>query len=465
MKIEQLLKKIHALSAKAKTPVYPVGGFVRDYILAGNALPETKDIDFVVLGSGVAFARTAIDTLKGEDFVAFEEFDTARFRIDDIVIECAGARSENYQEASRKPHVTAVATLEEDLKRRDFTINAMALELTAKGVGAIIDPRGGQKDLTRRIIRTPLAPEETFSDDPLRIIRACRFAGRFNFAIEEHTKTAITKNIERLSVVSWERIKEELDKMLTHEKPSSALIQLYAMSVLEYIAPELTALDGVEYVGDKGHKNQFTHTLQVLDQMIPLSDKLNLRWAAFLHDIGKAPTKRFDKKLGWTFHAHDFVGQKMFGVMGRRLRFDTHSIKYIQKLIRWHLRPIALCDEGISDSAVRRLIVNMGDDLEDLLKLYRADITTKNPRKLAQRAEDYERLLERIEEVRETDRLRAFQSPVRGEEIMQLCGLKPGKDVGTFKTAIEEAILEGIIPNEYEAAKAYLLKIKGSILK
>ena len=453
---EKILQTIAKIAAKEKTAVYAVGGFVRDRIMERPC----KDIDMVVDGSGVAFARNVIAPLKAEHEVFFEDFDTARMQVGDYTVEFAGARKESYEKHSRKPKVERVQNIAEDLARRDFTINAIAMHLDKEHFGEYLDPFDGQRDIERKIIRTPLEPSETFSDDPLRMLRAIRFAAQLGFGIEGTTLRGIKEEAQRIEIVSWERIRDELLKMLAVGKPSEALNMLLATGLLAYIAPEVAVLHGVEFVGGQHHKDQLAHSIKVTDQMAALTENALLRLAAFLHDVGKAPTKRLKEGRGWTFDGHEVVGACMITEIGRRLRLDADGIKYIRKLVRWHLRPQVITAEGVTDSAVRRIIVNMGDWLDDLILLYRADITTQNPKKLAQREKDYEILVRRIEEVRERDRLRAFQSPVRGEEIMALCNLTPGKEVGTIKRAIEEAILEGVIPNDYEAAKQYLLAHK-----
>jgi len=456
MDSENLFQAVAKVSKEEKTPVYVVGGFVRDKIMDR----ECKDIDFVVDGSGVGFAKLAARALKAEGEVYFEDFDTARMRVGDFIIEFAGARKETYEKGSRKPKIECVENIAEDLARRDFTVNAIIMHIDKDQFGQYLDPFDGRGDIERKIIRTPLEPTETFSDDPLRMLRAIRFAAQLDFGIEGKTLQGIKDEVERIKIVSQERIRDELLKMLEVDKPSVAFSILFETGLMAYVLPELAALHGVDYEEGQFHKDQLAHTLQVTDQMAVLTDNVMLRLAALLHDIGKEPSKRFKKGRGWTFDGHEIVGARMITALGNRLRLDKDSIKYIRKLVRWHLRPQVITAEGVTDSAVRRVIVNIGDLLDDLILLYRADITTKNPKKLRQREKDYETLMKRIEEVRERDRLRAFQSPVRGEEIMKICHLTAGPKVGEIKSAIEEAILEGAIPNEYEAAKEYLLEHK-----
>lgn len=453
---EKILQTIAKVAAKEKTAVYAVGGFVRDRIMERPC----KDIDMVVDGSGVEFAKKVIEPLKAEHEVFFEDFDTARMQVGEYTIEFAGARKESYEKHSRKPKVERVQNIAEDLARRDFTVNAIAMHIDTKQFGEYLDPFDGQKDIERKIIRTPLEPSVTFSDDPLRMLRAVRFSAQLGFGIEGATLRGIKDDVERMKIVSWERVRDEVLKMLAVTKPSEALNTLFTTGLMAYALPEVAILHGVEFVGGQHHKDQLAHSIKVTDQMAALTENVSLRLAALLHDVGKTPSKRFKEGRGWTFDGHEVVGARMITEIGRQLRLDVNTIKYIRKLVRWHLRPQVITAEGVTDSAVRRIIVNMGDWLDDLILLYRADITTQNPKKLAQREKDFEILMRRIEEVRERDRLRAFQSPVRGEEIMQLCNLTPGKEVGKIKHAIEEAILEGIIPNEYEAAKQYLLAHK-----
>lgn len=491
MDSKRVFKIINQISKKKKIPVYVVGGFVRDLILKN---PLKKDLDFVVLGSGLSFAKIFDEFLhqgiKNEEdkigsLVEFPDFDTARFVFKEItsgnkiteekmVVEFAGARSESYRSDSRKPLVEP-ATLEKDLSRRDFTVNAMALPvniftgLLRPSVAVIkkniVDPFFGQKDLVNKILRTPLEPDTTFSDDPLRMMRAIRFAGQLNFGIDQKTLESIFKNRERLKIISAERVQEELFKMLTVKQPSICLTLLFQTQLLDFILPEVAALDGVEEVYGHQHKNNLVHTFKVVDNISERTNKTILRLAALLHDIGKTGTKQFVAGTGWTFYQHEHLGKKLVYKISRRLRLSKEQTDYLAKLVRWHQQPISLMDEGITDSAVRRLVVNLGEELEDLLLLGVSDITTGNPYKLKKRQENYTHLRKRIEEVMEKDKLRAFQSPVRGEEIMKDCNLKPGPTVGKIKEAIEEAILDGIIPNDYEAAKKYFIKIKEEYLK
>ncbi|HLD31424.1 MAG TPA: CCA tRNA nucleotidyltransferase [Patescibacteria group bacterium] len=472
MSLAQLWRTIYRVSQEQKLPIYAVGGYVRDRLLKKKG--KVKDIDFVVDGSGIVFARAFDVALKQiGSLIEFPEFDTARYvfcREHDgqkevtLEVEFAGARKEAYQDKSRKPQVEK-ATLAEDLQRRDFTVNALARAVGPSGLKrTLIDPFFGQKDLQQKILRTPLDPDITFSEDPLRLLRAARFAAQLNFSLAPETLAALTRNRQRLSIVSSERIKEELFKLLATPQPSLGLQVLFSTQVLEEFLPELTALSGVEEIFGQHHKNNFVHTLKVVDNIAQRSDKVILRLAGLLHDIGKTGTKEFIPGRGWAFDMHEHLGRKLALDICRRLRLSKEETKYVTKLVRYHQQPIALMDAGVTDSAVRRLIVSLGDNLEDLLTLCRSDITTGNPEKLRQRLANYDRLEKRILAVVETDKLRAFQSPLRGEEIMELCGLAPGPTVGRIKKALEEAILEGEIPNDHDATKALLLKIKDQYL-
>ncbi len=462
MKIKKLLKKIYKLAKQEKLEVYVVGGYVRDQLLG---IGDGKDIDFVVVGSGLAFAQKLDRKLRQKgSLVEFPDFDTARYVLPDLEVEFAGARTEAYDKSSRKPEVTGTS-LSVDLQRRDFTVNAMAQKIERGGkLGDIRDSFGGQKDLDKKILRTPMDPNETFSEDPLRMLRAARFAAQLGFSIAADTYEAMGKNQERLKIVSAERIQEELFKLLATKEPAIGLQILYETKLFAFFLPELMALYGVEEIYGQQHKNVWEHTLKVVANLAEKSDKVLLRYAALMHDIGKPSTKQFDKKRGWTFDMHEHLGLKMVRDIGKRLHMSKEDIEYVAKLVRWHQQPIQLMDEGITDAAVRRLVVNLGEDLDDLLKLCRSDITTGNPKKKTQRLKNYDVLEERIEELMEKDKLREFQSPVRGEEIMQICGLKPGPTVGRIKTALEDAILDGIIPNNYEATKKYFEKIKDEYL-
>ena len=474
MRLNKLFRTIYKVGKKEKTEVYVVGGYVRDQLLGIGK--KVKDVDFVVVGSGLEFAKKLDNELKQVgSLVEFPDFDTARYlftkELDDgkkeilLEVEFAGARKEVYDSKSRKPKVE-ITSLDEVLKRRDFCVNAMARKMGSLGLGRkIVDPFNGQLDLENKILRTPMDPDETFSEDPLRMLRAARFAAQLGFEIEPGTYKAIEKNVDRLEIVSSERIQEELFKLLSADVPSVGLRILYDTGLLERFLPEVTALSGVEEVYGHGHKDNLEHTLKVVDNIAGETDKVLLRYAALMHDVGKPGTKKLDKERGWTFDMHEHLGRKIVRDVGKRLRMSKEDTEYVANLVRWHQQPISLMDDGVTDSAVRRLIVNLQDDLPDLLALCRSDVTTGNPGKLKKRLKNYDYLEKRVGEVEEKDKLRAFQSPVRGEEIMEMCGLKPGPTVGKMKKAIEDAILDGDIPNEYAAAKGYFEKIKDEYLK
>ncbi|MDO9509896.1 MAG: HD domain-containing protein [Candidatus Magasanikbacteria bacterium] len=472
--LDNAIKAIVKVANKEKLPIFLVGGAVRDMMLE---IEQRKDFDFVVVGSGLTFAKALDEQMKQKgSLVEFSDFDTARYILGEdenkIELEFAGARSESYREKSRKPKVLPT-TLDEDLGRRDFTVNAMAIpaELLLKKITQVIlkknlvDPFNGQKDLKERVLITPLDPDKTFSDDPLRMLRAVRFASQLNFSIDKKVLESIHKNRKRLEIISAERIKEELFKLLSTKEPSIGLNLMFHTGLLDIVLPEVSKLDGVEEIFGHQHKNNLIHTFKVVDNVANLSGKTILRFAGLLHDIGKPGTKKFVTKVGWTFAQHEHLGRKMSHDVCRRLKMSKDETKFITKLVRWHQHPVALMDEEVTDSAVRRLIVSLGDELNDLLILGRCDITTGNPNKKEQRLKNYDNLEKRILEVLEIDKMRAFQSPVRGEEIMKECGLKPGPTVGKIKKDIEEAILEGIIGNNYEEAKVYFESIKGEYLK
>ena len=471
----KIFKLINKTASEHKTEVFVVGGYIRDLIIGRDQKP---DIDCVVVGSGIEFAKL-FDVEAGEvgSLVLFPDFDTARYVIektekhDGLEIEFAGARAESYESSSRKPKVIPT-DINTDLSRRDFTVNALAVPIkffTKKFTKSaleknIVDPHGGLSDLASKILRTPLDPDRTFSDDPLRMLRAIRFAGQLGFSIDKAALESIHKNRQRIKIISGERIQEELVKMLGIKVPSDSFMLLYHTGLLDEILPEVAALDGVEDVYGHQHKNNLIHSIKVVDNIAERSDNVWLRLAGLLHDIGKAGTKEFVPKIGWTFHGHEHLGKKLLYSVAKRLKLSKEKTDYIAKLIRWHLQPISLMDEGITDSAVRRLIVTLGEEIDDLLILGRGDITTGNPLKKDRRLKNYDRLEKRVAEVIEKDKLLAFQSPVRGDEIMKICGLRPGPTVGKIKTAIEEAILDGKIPNEYEPAKQYFESIKDEYL-
>lgn len=454
----KILTTIGALAGQHKFEIYVVGGFVRDFFLKR----ERSEMDFVIVGDGIKFAELLAKHLRLPKPAVYRHFGTAMLKWDDTQLEFVGARKESYRGDSRKPNVEP-ADLPADLSRRDFTINAMAIALNAENFGALIDPFNGMKDLQAKLLRTPLEPSATFSDDPLRIMRGIRFATQLDFKIEEKTFGGMHDMRERLHIISQERITEELLKILAAPKPSIGFRLLDDTGVLEIIFPEFVALKGVEEYKGYFHKDVFNHTLMVVDNLAAMSDKLPLRLAALVHDIAKPRTKAFIQGKGWSFHGHEDVGARMLPSIFNRLRLPNDWLKYVQKLTRLHLRPIALTEEECTDSAYRRLLFQAGEDLEDLLMLCRADITSGNIKRRERHLANFDFVVKRLNEVEEKDRMRAFQSPVRGDEIMQVCSLTPGPLVGKLKSAIEDAILDGKIPNEHEAALAYLLAIKDDV--
>jgi putative nucleotidyltransferase with HDIG domain len=455
----KILQTLGALADQHKFEIYVVGGFVRDFFLKR----ERSEMDFVVVGDGIKFAELLAKHLHLPKPAVYRNFGTAMLKWGEIQLEFVGARKESYRGDSRKPQVEP-ADLPSDLSRRDFTINAMALALNAENFGSLVDPFDGQNDLQAKLLRTPLAPETTFSDDPLRIMRAIRFATQLDFEIEEKTFAGMRDMRERLRIISQERITEEFLKILGAPKPSIGFRLLDDAGVLAIIFPEFVALKGVEEYKGYFHKDVFNHTLMVMDNLAAMSEKAPLRLAAVFHDIAKPRTKAFIQGKGWSFHGHEDVGARMLPAIFNRLRLPNDWLKYVQKLTRLHLRPIALTEEECTDSAYRRLLFQAGEDLEDLLTLCRADITSGNVKRRERHLANFDFVVKRLNEVEEKDRMRAFQSPVRGDEIMQVCGLAPGPLVGKLKTAIEDAILDGQIPNEHDAALAYLLGIKDEVL-
>lgn len=450
-----MFKAVQQAAQELGQASYVVGGFVRDLLLGRTC----KDIDFVCLGAGIALAERSAKILGVKQVSVFKNFGTAMFHYGDYELEFVGARKESYQRESRKP-IVEDGTLQDDQNRRDFTINAMAISVNAKDFGALIDPFNGIIDLKKGLIKTPLDPDITFSDDPLRMFRAIRFACQLNFKIDDAALKSISKNKERISILSMERVSAELNKIILSNKPSYGFILLDECGLLPLFFPELCALKGVEIRNGIGHKDNFYHTLQVLDNVAEMSPKLWLRWAAILHDIAKAPTKRFSENNGWTFHGHEDKGAKMTPKIFRRLKLPLDKkMKYVQNLVALHLRPIALTNEQATDSAIRRLVFDAGDDLEDLLTLCRADITSKNERKVKRFLANYDKVAARILEVEEKDRIRTWQPPITGEEIMAAFNLKPCKEVGDIKNAIKEAMLDGTLPQDKDAAWQFMIKM------
>ncbi len=451
----EIFSVISLASKQLQIDSYVIGGFVRDFFLKRVG---SKDIDIVAVGSGIELAQKVSDLLPNQPKVqVFKTYGTAMLRYNDIEIEFVGARKESYTENSRNPEIIQ-GTLQDDQNRRDFTINALAFSLNEVNFGELLDPFQGIKDLEHKVVKTPLNPDITYSDDPLRMMRAIRFSSQLNFTIEEESLRAISRNGNRLKIITRERIIDELNKIIASPKPSIGFLLLEQTGLLAQILPELTALKGVEEVEGQKHKDNFYHTLEVLDNIAKNTDDLWLRWAALLHDIGKAPTKKFSTKVGWTFHAHEFIGSKMVYKLFKRLKMPLNTkMKFVQKMVLLSSRPIVLASE-VSDAAVRRLVFDAGNDIDSLMTLCEADITTKNSKKFKRYHKNFELVRKKIKQVEERDKVRNFQPPVSGAEIMKAFNLKPCREIGQIKEAIKEAILEGEIPNEYQASFEFMIE-------
>lgn len=456
----KFLQNASSIAAEVGVEAYIVGGFVRDLILK----KKVEDIDFLVIGDVVKYAKSLANSVGIDDIVIYKNFGTAHFNHQGINFEFVAARKESYNKSSRKPTVSE-GTFYDDISRRDFRINAIAVSVTPDKFGEVTDLFNGIRDIELKLIKTPLDPRETFDDDPLRILRAFRFATQLNFNVDKSILIAAEEMRDRLEIVSQERKTDEFLKILKSPKPSIGLELLQNSKVMDVIFPEISQMIGVEQRKDYHHKDVFYHTLEVVDNISKKTDNVWLRFAALVHDIAKPKTKKFIEGTGWTFHGHEELGARMMKSVFKRMKLPISKLDYIERLVRLHLRPIALVSDEVSDSAIRRLVVAAGDDLDDLITLCRADITSKNPGKVERYLQNYEIVMKKVLEVQEKDKLREFQSPVSGEVIMQVCSLKPSKKVGEIKTAIEEAILDGLIGNNYEEAYEYLLKIKDQFLK
>lgn len=456
----EILRQIGLFADDNHCEAYVVGGYVRDKLLG----KDVQDIDIVIIGDGIGFAKNVAEKLHLPSPVIFERFGTAMIPYGDGKIEFVTAREEQYSKNSRKP-VVQKTTLSSDLSRRDFTINAIAASLNRDKFGILVDPFDGQADLQAKLIRTPLEPEKTFDDDPLRMMRAIRFAAQLQFNIDEPTFQAIKNVADRINIVSKERISDELFKILKTSKPSIGLMLLQKSGLAKHVIPEIDAMVGVDQRKDFHHKDVFLHTMKVVDNISEMTDDVWLRLAALLHDIAKPVTKAFKEGIGWTFHGHEEIGARMIKPFFRKLRLPMEKLAYVEKLVRLHLRPMVLVSEEVTDSAVRRLMFEAGQEIDDLMLLCRADITSQNPQRIIQYLKNYDIVIQKMKEVEEKDRIRNWQPPVRGNEIMEVCGIKPGPLVGELKKMIEEAILNGLIPNEHDAALNYLLANKDRIIQ
>jgi poly(A) polymerase len=454
-----MIARIGTIADRRGVEAYVVGGYVRDLFLG----KEGKDIDIVVVGDAITFAGNVAGEFGKSDVVIFEKFGTAMLQLEGWKIEFVSAREESYERSSRKPSVKR-ASLESDLSRRDFTINAMAVSINKKRFGELVDPYNGRNDLENKILRTPLDPEKTFDDDPLRMMRAIRFSSQLHCKIEPSVFAAIQKMAPRVDIVSKERTTDEFFKILHSSKPSVGLKLMDEAGLMRHVFPELLEMVGVEQRQDHHHKDVFAHTLKVVDGVSRMSENIWLRFVSLVHDIAKPRTKAFKEDVGWTFHGHEEIGARMMKTIFRRMRLPLDKLNYVEKLVRLHLRPMVLVSEEVTDSAIRRLMFEAEEDIDDLMILCRADITSQNPQRVSRYLQNYDVVMQKMKEVEEKDRIRCWQPPVRGDEIMEVCGIKPGRLVGVLKKKIEDAILDGIIPNEHDSALAFLLSIKDKMI-